>query len=69
MKKFKHIMILSLILLSIPQTAHAYIDPSTGSMVIQILVAAFAAIGYTVKVYWGKIKTFAGKIFKRNKWV
>ncbi len=67
MKKFKHIMILSLILLSIPQTAHAYIDPSTGSMVIQILVAAFAAVSYTVKSLLGKIKLLQAKVFKRNK--
>jgi len=67
MKKFKFILILSLIVLSVPQTAHAYIDPSTGSMLVQILVAAFAAVGYTVKVYWGKIKTFIGKLLKRTK--
>ncbi len=67
MKKFKLIIVLSLIIFSVPQTAHAYIDPSTGSMVIQILLAAFAAIGYTIKVYWGKIKAFFGKTFKRTK--
>ncbi len=66
MKKFKFIIILSLIVISVPQTAFAYIDPSTGSMVIQILIAAFAAVGYTAKVYWSKIKAFFKKVFKRE---
>lgn len=32
--------------------AHAYIDPGTGSALIAALVAAFAAIYTTVKLYW-----------------
>ncbi len=67
MKKLKLIIVLSFIAFSIPQTAYAYIDPGTGSMILQILIAAFAAIGYTIKVYWGKIKVFIKNIFKRAK--
>ena len=38
--------------------AHAYIDPGTGSALIQGLVAAVAAIGVTVKLYWHRIIGF-----------
>ena len=44
--------------------AYAYIDPGTGSALIQGLIAAVAAIGITLKLYWYRIIRFLG--FKRN---
>jgi hypothetical protein len=41
-----------------PQKAHAYIDPGTGSMIIQILIAGFLGASFAVKAYWKKIKAF-----------
>jgi hypothetical protein len=40
--------------------AYAYIDPGTGSALIQGLVAAVAAIGVTLKLYWHRIIGFLG---------
>lgn len=40
--------------------AHAYIDPGTGSALIQGLIAAVAAIGVTLKLYWHRIMRFFG---------
>ena len=42
--------------------AFAYLDPSTGSMVVSAIVGIFASIALAVKTYWYKIKGF----FKRN---
>jgi len=36
--------------------AYAYIDPTSGSIVIQVLIGAFVGVGITLKVYWEKIK-------------
>ena len=36
--------------------AHAYLDPGTGSMLIQGIIGAVAAVGVTLKLYWHKIK-------------
>ena len=47
-----------LTLLSLP--AYAYLDPGTGSALIQGLIAAIAAIGVTVKLYWHRIVDFFG---------
>ncbi len=41
-------------------SAHAYIDPGTGSALIQGLIAVVAAIGVTVKLYWHRIVGFLG---------
>lgn len=38
-----------------PSTAFAYIDPGTGSILIQGLIGAIAAIGVTLKLYWHRI--------------
>ncbi len=45
-------------LLLFPPAAFAYLDPSTGSMVISAIVGIFASIALAVKTYWYKIKGF-----------
>jgi hypothetical protein len=49
-------------LLSVPTAAFAYLDPTTGSMVVSAIVGIFASIALAVKTYWYKIKGF----FRRN---
>jgi hypothetical protein len=39
-----------------PTDAHAYLDPGTGSMIIQGVIAATAGSIYLLKVYWRKVK-------------
>lgn len=41
--------------------AHAYLDPGTGSIVIQSLIAAVAAGALIIKTYWYKIRSFFDK--------
>ncbi len=36
--------------------AHAYLDPSTGSMILSAVVGLFATLGLAVKTYWYKLK-------------
>ncbi len=38
-----------------PASAHAYIDPGTGSFVIQGIIAAVVGAGFAAKVYWHRI--------------
>jgi hypothetical protein len=35
-----------------------YLDPGTGSMLIQILLAALLGAGVAVKIFWRNIKAF-----------
>ena len=39
-----------------PQNAQAYIDPGTGSYVLQIAIAGIAAGAFALKIFWRKIK-------------
>lgn len=43
-----------------PTVAYGYLDPGTGSALIQGLIAAIAAIGLTLKVYWHRVLGFLG---------
>ena len=39
-------------LLAAPSTSHAYLDPGTGSMILQGVIAAIALGAFTLKQYW-----------------
>ena len=38
--------------------AHAYLDPGTGSMILQGIIGAVAGALVVLRLYWGKIKLF-----------
>ncbi|MGQ0383178.1 MAG: hypothetical protein ACT4UP_00625 [Gammaproteobacteria bacterium] len=44
------------LLLALPPAAQAYLDPSTGSLVISAIVGLLATIGLAVKTWWYKLK-------------
>ncbi len=50
------LLALSALDLLIPRPAFAYVDPGSGSFVIQMIVAAVMGAGVTLKLYWGKIR-------------
>lgn len=41
-----------------PSTAHAYIDPGTGSLIYQLLIAALVGGLFALKVFWQRLKKF-----------
>ena len=49
-----------------PITAHAYLDPGTGSMMVQALLAAVAAVGVSIGIFWRRFRSFFGRIFGRK---
>lgn len=36
--------------------AYAYIDPASGSLILQMILGALVGVGIAMKVYWFKIK-------------
>jgi len=57
----------SLLYLPFHQVLHAYIDPGTGSIVLQAVIGAFAAVLVAVGMFWKQIKTFVKNLFSRSK--
>jgi len=47
-------------------SGHAYLDPGSGSFIFQLLLAALVGAAFLIKVYWTKIKSFFGRIFRRE---
>lgn len=45
-----------------PQYAFAYLDPGTGSMILQVILAGIVGIGCTFKVWWQKLSGFIKKV-------
>ena len=35
----------------------AYLDPGSGSMILQIIAGGLAAVAVTAKLYWGRLLT------------
>jgi hypothetical protein len=57
----RQIRILTFVLviaLLFPSDALAYLDPGTGSLVVQSLIAALAAVGYGLRLYWGRLRVW-----------
>ena len=47
--------------------AYAYLDPATGSIIIQCMVAGLVACMIFMKNFWVKFKYFFNKKIKSNK--
>ncbi len=45
--------------------AFAYLDPGTGSYIIQMILAAVLGIGVAIRLFWGRIKNFLKKMFSK----
>lgn len=53
--------ILSIVLLLIfTNQAEAYLDPGTGSMLLQVILGGVAAVGVAIKLYWHKLRVAFG---------
>jgi len=52
-----HIAIIIGILICIPN-AYAYLDPGTGSYLVQILIAGLVGAAFSIKIFWQRIKDF-----------
>ena len=59
----KNLFIIIILFFSTEQYAHAYIDPGTGSIIIQGIIGAIA----TGMVFFNNIKLKLKKIFKSKK--
>lgn len=49
---------LGALLLAAP--AQAYLDPGSGSMLLQVILGGLAAVGVAAKLYWHRFKSMLG---------
>jgi hypothetical protein len=48
-------------------SAYAYIDPGTGSMLVQAVIAAVAAVSVSIGVFRHRLRSFFCRLFGRKK--
>lgn len=58
----EYALITTVVFFLITRNSYAYIDPGSGSMIVQVIIAAILGTITALKIYWHKIK----KIFSRN---
>ena len=62
MEKYPILLAAALALAGFASPAYAYLDPSTGSMIISAVLGVLATVGLALKTYWYKLKS----VFRRG---
>ena len=65
--KLKTLYLTIIILTISTNRAFAYLDPGTGSIILQAILGFIAATLATLSFYWNKVKIFFSKLLKKNK--
>ncbi len=60
-------ILLPAFILLIPFSSYAYLDPGTGSYILQVAIGALAGGILVIKTYWVNIKIFISKYKKPTK--
>jgi hypothetical protein len=60
MTKLMHSVAGAALLLLATQPVYAYLDPGTGSMLLQVILGGIAAVGVALKLFWHKIRVAVG---------
>ena len=57
----KHLSLLIFLVFAVsPRPAFAYLDPGTGSILLQVVLGGIAGFGVVAKLYWGQIRKLFG---------
>ncbi len=46
--------------LTAPKAAEAYLDPGTGSILLQVIIGGVAGLGVVGKLYWHRLRSLFG---------
>ncbi len=60
------LLLLTLLLLALPSIAHAYLDPGTGSYVVQLLIGTLLGGLFALGVFWRRVVASFKRLFKRG---
>ena len=58
--RFTFLVVLVMPWLAAPKTAFAYLDPGTGSILLQIIIGGVAGLGVVAKLYWHRLRGLFG---------
>ena len=59
-------VVLAVFYLVLTREVYAYLDPGTGSYILQLVIAGILGGLFAIKMFWFKIKSFFVNIFSRD---
>lgn len=59
--------LLTVIYLGFSREAYAYLDPGSGSYIVQMFIAAVVASLFAIKMFFAQIKDFFVRLFSKDK--
>ncbi len=60
------IVLVCAVVLFLERPVHAYVDPGSGSMFLQLLLGGVAGIGVILKLYWRRMAGWFGRRSTRD---
>jgi len=57
---------IALTFLVLPSRVDAYLDPGSGSLLVQVLIGAILGSLYYVRLHWNKLANFFASLFRKN---
>ena len=67
MKQNKGIVIATFgLIMILSSPAYSYLDPGTGSMLIQAVIAIIAATSLFLSMFWKRVKAFLNRLFGKK---
>jgi len=67
MNKNLRTLLIAGLLLGMVNTASAYLDPGTGSFVLQLLIGGLMGALFALGLFWRKVRAFLARIFAPRK--
>jgi len=67
MKKLHLPLLATCFVVATTRDSFAYIDPATGSFVLQMLIAGFLGELFALKLFWKRVKGFFCRMLSREK--
>jgi hypothetical protein len=61
------LILIPIVLVALSYDAHAYLDPGTGSYMLQIVIAGIVSALFTLKLFGRKLVAFFSELFKGKK--
>ena len=56
----------ALFFFTLPETSNAYLDPGTGSIILQAVIGVAVGGLFAVGLFWSRVKTFFKNLFSRG---
>ena len=61
MRSRRFLILASIVCLAVSLPAQAYLDPGSGSLILQLVLSGVAGLILLLKVYWHKLKSILGR--------